>query len=65
MIIMTVIVKMMIFMIMIVVMIAMIGITWKKKMVPPSTPFKMVKIPNRAGFCNQKSEISPSPSSSL
>ena len=26
--------------------------TWKKKMVPPSTPFNMVKMPNSAGFCN-------------
>ena len=30
----------------------MLTLTWKKKMVPPSTPFNMVKIPNRAGFCN-------------
>ena len=30
----------------------MMTVTWKKKMVPPSTPFNMVKMPNSAGFCN-------------
>ena len=25
-------------------------VTWKKKMAPPSTPFRMVKMPYRAGF---------------